>query len=112
MTLILRLLLNAFVVFLASYILPGVELENFVTAIIVAVVLGALNIFLKPILVLLTLPITIVTLGLFTLVINTLIVLLASSIVPGFVVLSFWWALAFSLVVSVISAFLGSMETA
>jgi putative membrane protein len=111
MTMILKLLLNAFVVFLASYILPGVDVDSFVTAILVAVVLGALNLFLKPILVILTLPINILTLGLFTLVINTLIVLLASSIVPGFVVLSFWWALAFSLVVSVISAFLGSMES-
>jgi putative membrane protein len=111
MTMILKLLLNAFVVFLASYILQGVEVDNFVTAIIVAVVLGILNIFLKPILVILTLPINILTLGLFTLVINTLLVLLASSIVPGFEVLSFWWALGFSLIVSVISSFLGNMES-
>lgn len=111
MTMILKLLLNAFVVFLASYILPGVEIESFVTAIIVAIVLGILNVFLKPILVILTLPINILTLGLFTLVINTLLVLLASSIVPGFVVLSFWWALGFSLIVSIISSFLGNMES-
>lgn len=111
MSMILKLLLNAFVVFLASYVLPGVNVDSFVTAILVAIVLGILNMFLKPILVILTLPINILTLGLFTWVINTLLVLLATNIVPGFTVLSFWWALAFSLVVSIISSFLSNMES-
>jgi putative membrane protein len=111
MSMILKLLLNAFVIFLASYILPGVNIDSFVTAIIVAIVLGVLNMFLKPILVILTLPINIMTLGLFTLVINTLLVLLATAIVPGFAVVSFWWGLAFSLVVSIISSFLSNMES-
>lgn len=110
MSLILKLLLNAFVVFLAAYLLPGVTVENFVTAIVVAVVLGILNTVVKPLLVLLTLPITIVTLGLFAIIINVLMVLLATAIVPGFAVAGFWWALGFSILVSIISSFLGSME--
>lgn len=110
MNIILKLLLNAGVVALAAYLLPGVIVDSFLTAIVVAILLGILNTFIKPILVLLTLPITIVTLGLFMLVINTFIVLLVSSLTPGFEVASFWWALGFSLVVSVISSFLGSLD--
>jgi len=90
--------------------LPGVTLDGFVAALIVAVVLGAINAFVRPILVVLTLPITIMTLGLFVLVINALLVLLASSIVPGFAVASFWWALAFGIVLAIVSAVLESFE--
>ncbi|MEX0895746.1 MAG: phage holin family protein [Patescibacteria group bacterium] len=110
MGLLLKILLNAGVVFLASYLLSGVEVDGFVAAIAVAIVLGILNAVIKPILVILTLPITIVTLGLFTLVINTALVALTAWLVPGFEVLSFWWALGFSLVVSVISWFLSSVK--
>lgn len=108
MGMILRLLLNAGVVFLAAYLLPGVDVDSFLSALIVAVILGVLNMVLKPILVILTLPITILTLGLFTLVINTLIVLLTDALVPGFTVASFLSALLFSLVVSIVSSFLSS----
>lgn len=109
MQIILSLLVNALAVFAAGYILPGVHINNFVTAIVVAIVLGILNTFVKPILIILTLPITLITFGLFTLVINTVIILLVAVIVPGFRVDGFWWALAFSLVLSIVSSFLNSM---
>jgi putative membrane protein len=90
--------------------LPGVIVEGFISALVLAVVLGAINMFLKPILVLLTLPINILTLGLFSLVINALLIMLASAIVPGFSVSGFWWALAFSLVLSIVTAVLSRIS--
>ncbi|HVZ67029.1 MAG TPA: phage holin family protein [Patescibacteria group bacterium] len=106
MSLIISLLINAVVVFAAAYILPGIDVNNFVTAIIVAIVLGLLNTFIKPILTLISLPITLITLGLFALVINAIIVMLVSFLVPGFHVQNFLWAIAFSIVVSIISSIL------
>ncbi len=106
MRLLTLLLINGFAVFIAAYILPGVSVETFVTALVVAVVLGVINTFIKPLLLLLTLPITIITFGLFALVINGLMVLLASAIVPGFHVENFLWALLFSLVISLVSSLL------
>ena len=101
---------SALAILITAYLLPGVTLDGFVAALIVAVVLGAINAFVRPILVVLTLPITIMTLGLFVLVINALLVLLASSIVPGFAVAGFWWALAFGIVLAIVSAVLESFE--
>ncbi len=89
---------STIVILIAAYILPGVHVENFWTALLVALVLGILNALVRPLLFLLTLPITILTLGLFTIVINALMVLLAAAIVPGFTVDGFWWAVLFSLV--------------
>jgi putative membrane protein len=91
-------------VLLAAYILPGVSVDNLVTAIVVAAVLGILNTFIRPTLIFLSFPITVLTLGLFSIIINALLVLLASAIVPGFVVASFWWALLFSLLLSLVNA--------
>lgn len=107
MNLILRLIVNAIAVFAAAYLLSGVHVAGFTTAIIVAVVLGVLNLFIKPILIILTLPITLITLGLFLLIINALIIMLCDSLVPGFDVDGIGWALLFSLLVSLIS---GGME--
>ncbi len=109
MGIIVSLLVNAVAVFATGYILPGVHINNFVTAIIVAIVLGILNTFIKPILIILTLPINIITFWLFTFVINAVLVLIASSIVPGFKVDGFFWALAFSLVLSLVSSFLNTL---
>jgi putative membrane protein len=108
--LLVNLIVNSIAVFISAYILPGVEVDTFLTAAIVAIVLGAVNMFIKPILVLLTLPFNILTLGLFTFVINALLVLLVSNIVPGFVVSGFWYALLFSLVLSIVSSFLSSLK--
>jgi putative membrane protein len=84
--------------------MTGVHVADFVTALIVAIVLGLLNIFIKPILVILTLPVTILTLGLFLLVINALIILLCTKIVGGFSVDTFWTALLFSVVLSILQS--------
>jgi putative membrane protein len=100
MNLIIRIFVTAGLVFGIAYFLPGVHIAGPYTAMLVAVVLGLLNIFIKPIMVLLTLPFTIVTLGLFLLVVNALIILLCTKIVGGFTVDSFWIAMLFSVVLS------------
>lgn len=109
MRIIVNLLVNALAVFITASILPGVEIDNFFTAITVAVVLGIINTLIKPVLIILTLPLNILTLGLFTFVINALLILLTSAIVPGFTVSGFGWALLFSLVISLVSWFLQSL---
>lgn len=117
MNLIIRILLTAVLVMVIAHFMPGVALkgthglssDNFVTAIIVAVVLGLLNLFVKPILVLLTLPVTLITFGLFLLVINALIIMLCANLVDGFAVSSFWTALLFSLILSVLQSVLFSL---
>lgn len=101
MKLLIRILVTSGLVLLISHFMTSVDVANFKTALIVAIVLGLLNIFIKPILVLLTLPVTIVTLGLFLFVINAFIILLCSRLVDGFRVNSFWTALIFSIILSV-----------
>lgn len=110
MDLIIRLVINAFVVFVAAYILPGVNVDNFLTALIVAVVMGALNLFIRPIIILLTLPITIITLGLFLFIINAVLVLIIDYFIPGFNVDNFLSALLFSLIVSLLGSFLNKAK--
>ncbi|RAV27908.1 phage holin family protein [Sinomicrobium soli] len=100
MKLILRVLLTALAVVILAKILPGVNVDSYLTAIIVALVLGLLNLLVKPLLILFTLPITILTMGLFLLVINAVVILFTESLVGGFQVASFWWALLFSLLLS------------
>jgi putative membrane protein len=104
MKLLIRILITSGLVLLIANFMPGVYVANFTTALIVAVVLGLLNIFIKPILVILTLPFTIFTLGLFLLVINAIIILLCDNIVGGFGVASFWTALFFSLILSILQS--------
>ena len=111
MNVVLRIIISAVVAFALSYILSGVHIQSFVTALILAIVLGLLNIFVKPILIILTLPITIFTFGLFLFVINALIILLAAKFVNGFRVDGFWWALLFSLLLSVLTSFLYKKST-
>lgn len=101
MGLLLRILITAALVMLISNFLPGVTVESYLQSIYVAIILGLLNLFIKPIIVLFTLPVTILTLGLFLLVINAFIVLLCSNIVGGFHVESFWTALFFSIILSI-----------
>lgn len=96
-------LASAVAVMVAAYILPGVHVENIWTALIVALILGILNSLVRPILVLLTFPITVISFGLFLLVINAVMVIMASHLVPGFHVDSFLWAFYFSVVVSLIN---------
>ena len=100
MKLILKLLLTALAVVVLAKILPGVAVEGYGSAIIVAIVIALLRFLIKPILVLLTLPVTIITFGLFLLVINAIIILMADYFVGGFEVASIWWALLFSMLLS------------
>ena len=109
MNLLLRILITSGLVLLIAHFMPGVHVANFTTALIVAIVLGLLNIFIKPILVILTLPVTIITLGLFLLVINALIILLCTKIVVGFSVDTFWTALIFSIILSVLQSLMNGI---
>lgn len=109
MKLILKLLLTAVAVVVLAEILPGVQVLSYGSAILVAVVIALLRLIVKPILVILTLPITVVTFGLFLLVINAVIILLASYFVSSFHVDSFWWALLFSLLLSLFQSVLFSL---
>lgn len=109
MKLILRTLLSALAVVLLANILPNVSVDSYITAIIVAVVLSLLNFLVKPILVILTLPVTFVTLGLFLLIINAIIILLADQLIDGFSVANIWWALLFSLLLSFLQSILFSL---
>jgi putative membrane protein len=107
MNLILRLFVNTLAVLVGSYVLKGVKVADVTTAVVVAIVLGLVNTFIKPVLIVLTFPITLLTLGLFLLVINALMILLTAKLVPGFRVESLWWAMGFSVIIAIVSAFLG-----
>lgn len=102
MEILFNWLISALAIMVGAYILPGIKIESFITALLVAIVLGIINAVIKPILVILTLPINVITLGLFTLVINALLIMLCAWIVPGFSVSGFWQALLFGLVLSII----------
>lgn len=110
MQMLINAVVNALSVWIAAYVLPGVKVDGFMTALVVSVILGVANAVLKPLLVILTIPITVVTFGLFLFVINALMILLVAKIVPGFTVENFWWALLFSLVLSLVNSFLHSFS--
>ena len=99
-------LLNSVAVFATAKILPGVEIKNFWSAIVVAALLAIVNTFLTPILQFIALPVSILTLGLFALVINTLMIMLVDALVEGFKINNFWWALVFGIVMSLVSGIL------
>ncbi len=109
MKLLLRILLSALAVVILAKILPHVSVDTYFTAIIVAIVLSLLNFIVKPILVILTLPVTIITFGLFLLIINAIIILLADNLIHGFSVDGIWWALLFSLLLSFLQSLLFSL---
>lgn len=100
---IIKFLVNGFAVYVTAYLLSGVTVYDFKVALVVALILATLNLLVKPILTTLSLPITILTLGLFSFVIDALIVLIASKIVPGFTIDGFITAIIFSLVLSIVS---------
>jgi putative membrane protein len=107
---LIRLILSALAVFICATVLPGAHVDGFLIAIVVAGVLAILNVLVKPILVILTIPITFLTLGLFLLVINTILILLVDWLVPGFTVDGFWWALIFSILLSLVNAIFGGLN--
>lgn len=110
MNTLIRFFLSGVAVFLTAYLLPGVHVEDFWYALLVAFVLALANIIVKPILIIFTIPITILTLGLFLLVINALIIMLVDALIdPGFTVDGFWWALLFSLILSIFNSLFTDM---
>jgi len=102
--LLINWLVATLAIVITAYILPGVVVAGFFAALVTALVLGIINAFFRPLLILLTLPINILTLGLLTFVINAGLVMLTDLIVPGFEVRNFWWALLFSLVLALVNA--------
>ena len=106
MNFIIRILITALVAFGLTKILSGVHISNFSSAIIFAIILAVLNAIVKPVLVFLTFPITIVTLGLFLLVINAFIIIISDKLMDSMVVDGFWWALLFSILLTVITSIL------
>ena len=109
MRLIIRLLITAIAAFLLSKILTGVHFDDFGSTIIFAIVLGLLNMFIKPIISILSLPITILTLGLFSLIINALIILLCDKLMDSLLIDGFWWAFLFSILLSLITSVFTSL---
>lgn len=109
MNLLIKIIITAALVLLISNFMPGVHVESITTALFVAIVLGLLNIFIKPILVIFTLPVTILTLGLFLLVINALIIILCTNIVGGFRIDTFWTALFFSIILSLLQSIMNGI---
>lgn len=106
---LLQISVPAIAVVIGAYILSGVHVDSFGHAIIVAVLLGLLNLFIKPILEILTIPITIITLGLFLIVLDALMVLAAASAIDGFSVDNIFWAVLFGFIVSISSSILNSI---
>lgn len=100
------LLINSLVIFFGAYLLEGVSMKNYLTALGVAILLGLVNIFIKPLIIFLTLPLTILTLGLFIWVINAWMLMLIDKLVDGFTIRNFWWALFFSLFISILNGIL------
>lgn len=105
-SLFLRLLLNGVVILALGQLLSGVTIDSYLTALVVAAILAFLNSFVKPILVILTLPITIFTLGIFLLFVNAFIILITVKLVDGFYVENIWWAILFSVLLAILQSFL------
>jgi putative membrane protein len=103
---LVRLLIMAVAILLTAYLLPGVKVESFLSAVLLAALLALFNVTLKPVLIVLTIPVTFITLGLFLLVINAIVIMIADAILPGFEVAGFWWALLFSIVLWFINSVL------
>ena len=110
MNFLIRLIISTLAVLITAYILPGVYLENFFTAVIVAVILGCLNVVVKPILILLSLPAVVFTFGLFLILINTLMIMLTDKLVNGFKVDGFWHALLFGIVMWIVTSILNAIK--
>ncbi len=104
-----KLLLTSVAILISGYFLPGIHVNSFWTALLVALVISFLNVFLKPLMVILTIPFTVITFGLFLLVINAFIIMIASAWVSGFKVDGFWWAMIFSIILSFVSSLLESL---
>lgn len=108
MMMFVQWIISAIAILIAAYLIPGADVD-LVGALVLAIVLAIINLFIRPIISLLTLPINIVTLGLFSLVINALLIMLAAALVPTFEVNGFWAAFFFAIVLALINAVFGMM---
>ncbi len=106
MRLLIRFIVNMAAVVIAAYLLAGVTIDGFMSLVLATVILGIINTIIKPVLTILAFPINALTLGLFSLIINGFLIILVDRLVPGFEVASFLWAIAFSLVLSIVSGLL------
>lgn len=106
----MRLLVNALAFYITAFLLPGFRIDGWTTLLVMAVVWGILSVILRPILLILTLPITILTLGLFTFVINAIMLSITSTIVPGFDIDGFGTAILASIVLALVNSFLSSLK--
>ena len=111
MNFIIKLILTSASVLLADYLLPGIQVSDYVTAFLVACMLTILNATIRPVLVILTIPITFITLGLFLLVINACLVMLTGMVIDDFLVENFWWALIFSAIISFFNSILEKKDS-
>jgi putative membrane protein len=109
MNFLIKLFLSAIAVMLTSYLLPGIEVSDFLSALFFAALLALLNATIKPLLIIFTLPLTVFTLGLFLLVINAVVILMVDDFIPGVQVDGFWWALIFSLILTIMTSMLEGM---
>jgi putative membrane protein len=109
MQVLISLLLSGLADLISAYVIPGVQVNGFFTAVVVAVILAIVNAVIRPVLILLTLPINILTLGLFTFIISALMVMLTATIVPGFTVNGFVAALLFAVVLSLVNGLLDAL---
>lgn len=109
MNILISLILNAFALLATAYIVPGFHVANFTTAILAAIVLGVVNTFIKPILNLIALPLTVVTLGLFSFVINAVVLFIAAAVVKGLTIDGWVPAILGAIVLSIVSTFLNSV---
>jgi putative membrane protein len=109
MGMIINLIVSAVAVYLTAYILPGVAVDGWISALVAALVLGVVNTFIKPIIKIIALPITVITLGLFSVIINGLLILLVAAVVPGFSVNGFLWALIFGVILWLVNSVLHSL---
>src|SRR3989344_2931255 len=105
MKLFISWLISTLAIVITAYLLPGISIAGVVPALVLAIVLGVINTFIRPILLILTLPLTIITLGLFALILNTLLIMLAAAVVPGVAVSGFLSALLFGIILALISSF-------
>ncbi|MFH1189015.1 MAG: phage holin family protein [bacterium] len=112
MDIFINWLLSTSAIIVAAYLLPGITVDSFLAALVLAVVIGFINSVLKPLFLILTFPLTVFTLGLSAFIINAFLIWGASAVVPGFHVTNFWWALVFSIVLSLINTFFKKVQRA
>ena len=110
MAFLINWLVAALAIGITAYLLPGIEVRGVFAALVTALILGLINAFVRPVLLILTLPLNVLTLGLLTFVINAFLILLTAAVVPGFVVAGFWWALLFSLVLALVNWVLSALS--